>query len=715
MSWKADKSWNVGRILESLLLLCLIISGPVLMGADVDSHKAVKDSPHRIACIGNSVTYGLGLHDRETESYPSQLQKILGENFVVGNFGVNGTTLLTKGHRPYIQSEAYHQALDYKADIVVIDLGLNDTDPRNWPLYRDDFTRDYLNLIHSFKTMNGKTPKVYICLMTPIFHSHPRFKSGTRDWFWQIQKKIELVAKSCGAELIDLHTPLYSRPDLFADALHPDIEGAGIIAKTISSAITGDYGGFKLSPAFSEHMVLQRNQPIELSGTANRQDHIKLNFAGKSSECTTGFDGKWHLALPQTIAGGPYNMQILVNGKIVVDWNDILIGEVWFCSGQSNMAFRLDQSQNGKDESEKVHGENLRLLNFQGITETSDTKWDSTTLKKVNQLFYFQGEWKRCSPKEASSFSAIAYHFGQELRERLHVPVGLILVAVGGAPAEAFIDRYTLEHHPQLVNVLYNWSSNDFIMEWCRQRAMVNISSGKNPLQRHPYMPAYVFEAGISAFRGFPVKGILWYQGESNAHNMEHHEVVFPELIRSWRQFCKNDKLPFVFAQLSSIQRPGWELFRDSQRRMAGTIPNCYMAITSDLGDSLNVHPIHKKEVGHRLALQALQKVYGQSVKADGPIPLKATRIEKSRVEILFGQDQSLQTSDGQSLLELDAAGSDEVFYPISGELKGNKITIINKNDQVITQVRYGWRPFSRGNLVNSYGLPASTFSLNVK
>ncbi len=473
-------------------------------------------------------------------------------------------------------------------------------------------------------------------------------------------------------------------------------------------------GIFKLAPVFGEHMVFQQKKPIEIFGTAAFGDQIRIELGQLSGSCSADLEGKWKLILPNHPVGGPYGMKIYVNGKIVVDWNDILVGEVWFCSGQSNMGFRLDQSQNGLEESEKVLDGNLRLMNFHGIAETSDTNWDSTTLRKVNQLQYFKGTWEKCSPKEAGSFSAIAYHFGKELRERLHVPVGLIQVAVGGAPAEAFIDRYTLEHHPQLVNVMYNWSCNDFIMEWCRQRAMVNISSGNNPLQRHPYMPAYIFEAGISAFQGFPIKGVLWYQGESNAHNVEHHEVVFPELIRSWRQFWKNDQLPFVFAQLSSIQRPGWELFRDSQRRMAGTISNCYMAVTSDLGDSLNVHPVRKKEVGHRMALQALQKVYGQAVNADGPMPLKATRLGKSQVEIFFGTDQNLQTSEGQSLLELEAAGSNDVFYPVSGELKDNRIIILNKNDQVIKQVRYAWRPFSRGNLINRYGLPASTFSLIV-
>ncbi len=702
------------RILKILMLLCLLFPGKVLFASGVFPERVSGPAPQRIACIGNSVTFGYGLGDREKDSYPSQLQRILGENFVVGNFGLNGATLLSKGHRPYIQSEVYRKALEFKPDIVVIDLGLNDTDPRNWPFFKDDFTKDYLDLVHSFKTSAGGDPKVFICRMTPIFHSHPRFKSGTRDWFWQIQESIGIVAKSCNAELIDLHTPLYSRADLFADALHPNVEGAGIIAKTIAAAISGDYGGFRLSRIFSEHMVLQQKNPFKIFGTANVQDHIKVLFAGKSGKCQPRLDGNWSLELPQVAAGGPYNLQILVNDKLTVDWKDILVGEVWFCSGQSNMAFRLDQAQHGKEDAQNASDPNLRLMNYHEIASTSDVKWDSLTLKRINQLDYFQGTWERCSPQESGSFSAIAWHFGRELRERLHVPVGLVQVAVGGAPTEAFIDRYSLEHHPQLVNVLYNWSSNDFIMEWCRQRALVNISLAKNLLQRHPYMPAYVFEAGISEFRGFPVKGVIWYQGESNAHNMEHHEVVFPELIRSWRRFWENDKMPFIFAQLSSIQRPGWENFRDSQRRMAGEISNCYMAVTSDLGDSLNVHPIRKKEVGHRLALQALQKVYGQTLQADGPLPLKVTRIGKSDLEIVFSTNQNLQTSDNKSLRELEAAGSDAVFHPVSGEIKDNRI-IIKTNLQGINKVRYAWRPYTSGNLINKAGLPASTFCLTIK
>ena len=479
-------------------------------------------------------------------------------------------------------------------------------------------------------------------------------------------------------------------------------------------------GLFELAPVFGEHMVFQQKKPIELFGTAAFGDKIRIVFGELSGSCKADVEGKWKLALPNHPAGGPYKLQVYVNDKILVDWKDILVGEVWFCSGQSNMAFRLDQSLNGSAEVEKAMDGNLRLMNFREIASTANVKWDTATLGKVNRFDYFRGTWERCSPKNAADFSAIAYYFGKELRSRLHVPVGLIQVAVGGAPAESFIDKNTLEHHPQLVNVLSGWSNNDLVMEWCRQRALVNIGNGKNPWQRHPYMPAYVFEAGISSFQGFPVKGVIWYQGESNADNPEYHEVVFPELIRSLRQFWKDDRLPFIFAQLSSIQRPGWEIFRDSQRTMAGEIPNCYMAVTSDLGDSLNVHPVRKKEVGHRLALQALQKVYGGTVQtngvvqADGPLPLKAIRIGKSDVEIVFSTSQHLQTSDAKSLQEMEAAGSDAVFHPVAGEMKDNKI-FIKTELQDISKVRYAWRPFTRGNLVNKEGLPASTFCLNVK
>ena len=199
--------------------------GIVIIGLILISHVAFCQKPIdvssyddtiRVACIGNSVTFGYGIADHETNSYPAQLQQMLGSKFDARNFGHSGATLLTKGHNPYVRTSEYNNALDFKPHAVVIHLGLNDTDPRNWPNYRDDFIKDYTDLINNFLSSDvHPKPVVWICKMTPIFHGHPRFKAGTRDWFWQIQNSIEVIAQHNEVGLIDLHTPLYARPDLF--------------------------------------------------------------------------------------------------------------------------------------------------------------------------------------------------------------------------------------------------------------------------------------------------------------------------------------------------------------------------------------------------------------------------------------------------------------------------------------------------------------------
>ncbi len=667
----------------------------------------------RIACIGNSVTYGYGLKNPARKSYPARLQSLMGDDYLVGNFGRNGATLLSKGHNPYIQSEEFHNAVQFQPDIVVIDLGLNDTDPRNWPNFSDDFITDYQNLISRFKTIEGQLPRIYICLMTPVFYGHSRFKSGTRDWFWQIMENIQQVAENTGACLIDLHSPLYKRADLFSDYLHPDAEGAGIIATKVYSYITGDFGGFRLAPVFGEHMVFQQKKPVEVYGISDSKDTIAVLLNGHSSETTAGSDGKWRITMPLLPAGGPYILQIRVNGVLKVDWNDILSGEVWFCSGQSNMEFELKFSENGQSEAQNASDSRLRFFNYKGFIRTDYVQFDSISLERINHLSYFEGSWQTCTPGSASKFSAIGYYFGSSLRQKLGVPVGLILVAVGGAPIEAFIDRKSLEFHPVLVDVFLNRSKNDFIFEWVRQRTSTNNALSGNPLQRHPYDPAYIFESGIDPLGSFPVQGVIWYQGESNAHHPELYRTSFTELVQSWRKFWKNPQLPIFFAQLSSLDRPTWPHFRDVQRQLADRIPHTALVVTSDVGDSLNVHPVRKKQVGQRFALQAFDKVYNLYVASDGPVPLK-TRETREKLILSFGSARKLKTSDGKSLSELEIAGLDAVFRPASGILKRNKIVIKEPGDK-ITAVRYGWKPYSRGNLVNESGLPASTFKVYTK
>jgi len=565
-------------------------------------------------------------------------------------------------------------------------------------------------------------PKVWLngkVIAPPRWH-HPGLGAKTEeipfeDENYSSRKPVKIVLKK-GWNKVLLKIPQSGKSWKWMFTFVPVRELGGRIREVDGLKYSTDQqlssGLFELAPVYGEHMVFQQNQPIGIHGKAGMNDQIRVVFARQTGQCSTGVDGRWEIMLPKIPAGGPYPLQISVNGKAVVDWKDILVGEVWFCSGQSNMEFRLDQSAHGPDAARNAKDSQLRLLNYHGIAATADVVWDTTLLKRLNNLHYFEGAWQRNAPKEAAAFSAIAWHFGRELRQRLGIPVGLVQVAVGGAPAEAFVDRRSLSRM-----IGYNGQSASFFddgwaMEWCRSRAKKNISLANNSLQKHPYFPSYIFDAGISALEGFPVKGVIWYQGESNAHNIGQHEIVFNALISSWRKFWRNEELPFIFAQLSSLQRPGWEQFRDSQRRMAEKNPHTPMVVTSDLGDSLNVHPVRKEEVGHRFALQALQKVYGLSVKADGPVPVKAV-VKKDRTELEFNFANELQTSDNLLIRELEIAGSDGVFHPVTGELSGNKIFIRNASKD-LKQVRYGWRPYSRGNLINESGLPATTFSIMI-
>jgi sialate O-acetylesterase len=245
-------------------------------------------SPIKVACIGNSVTYGYGHANPNETSYPQQLSKLLGDGYKVGNFGKSGATLLNKGHRPYTQQPECKAALEFAPDIAVIHLGLNDTDPRNWPNYKDEFIPDYMALIDTLRDINPAV-KVYVCRMTPIFHWHRRFKSGTRDWYWQIQSTIEDIAKLSQSELIDLQEILYNRPDLMPDALHPNTEGAGLIAQRVYGHISGNFGGLQMPTIYSDHMVIQRGVPFRLSGTTNAGKTVVAKLGSSPKAAANSF------------------------------------------------------------------------------------------------------------------------------------------------------------------------------------------------------------------------------------------------------------------------------------------------------------------------------------------------------------------------------------------------------------------------------------------
>lgn len=681
-----------------LLFILCIISVP-----DVFAKKNCV----RVACVGNSITYGTGLADREKDSYPVKLQQLLGDGYMVQNFGKPGATLLSKGHLPYIDQPEYQNALSFVPDIVVIHLGINDTDPRNWPNFRDDFIPDYKSLIASFRAVNPEC-KIYVARMTPIVHTHPRFESGTRDWHAEIQYAIEIFANHSDAYLIDFYEPLHAYPYMFPDAVHPNEEGAMILAKTVYQSISGNFGGLHMADIWTDNMVLQRNSPLVIKGIANAGSMVTVKIDTLQQTVETPYNGHWEVVFKPLEAGGPYTLSVTTNNKESLVYKNVLVGEVWLCSGQSNMEFYLKDCTTGKEGVVSATNNNIRFYDMKAAWRTDAKEWDINVLDSLNHLQYYRCTgWESATPESAADFSAIAYYFGKMLQDSLNVPVGLICNAVGGSPTEAWIDRSVLEK--DFLSVLKDWKHNDFIQPWVRERAQLNIKKSGNSAQRHPYEPCFLFEAGIQSLDRFPVKGVIWYQGESNAHNKDAHARLFELLVSSWRKQWNNDSLPFYYVQLSSLNRPSWPWFRDSQRRLMQEIPHVGMVVSSDKGDSLDVHPRDKKEIGERLAYAALSESYGHDVVPYGPL-FDTVVFENQYACINFKYAAGLKTSDGNPVSTFEIAGADLIFYPAKAEIAGEKVKVSSPHVSTPKYVRYGWQPFTRANLINGAGLPASTF-----
>ena len=512
-------------------------------------------------------------------------------------------------------------------------------------------------------------------------------------------------------------------------------------------------------------MVLQRGQRLDIHGTANAGSVIHVTVSGKNHQGqlitreatdTTDNRGNWTVFLkPLTNTKADYTMTVscqdlkatktnrtnhdanndslywpglapwseqanmtVVKRPVAVTrskgaptssltFHHVAAGEVWLCSGQSNMGFMLSQSDTGNRDIPQATDPDLRLYNMQWRWDTYAQQWPLAVLDSVDRLEYLQPtSWQTAKPEKVAQFSAVAYYFGRMLRDSLRVPVGLVCNAVGGSPIESWIDRQTLE--TRFPSILQNFNWNDFIQPWVRSRALENVGADTTRLRRHPFMPVYCYEAGILPLSQYPIKGVVWYQGESNAHNFEAHEKLFPLLVRSWRHHWHNPKLPFYYVQLSSLNRPSWPWFRDSQRRLM-RLPHTGMVVSTDCGDSLDVHYHHKQPIGERLARWALARDYGHDLTPSGPLFNSAVR-EGDTLVVSFRYGEGLTTSDGQAPRTFEIAHDDGVFYPATATIQGNHVRLTAPGVKAPRYVRYGWQPFTRANLVNADKLPASTF-----
>lgn len=663
----------------------------------------------RVACIGDSVTYGYGIENRQENCYPEQLQQLLGADYKVANFGYSGATMLKNGHKPYWEKEVFEKSKKFDPNIVIIHLGLNDQGKNNWPQHKDNFERDYLEMINLYKNLPSK-PMVMICKMTPTFSGHHWFEEGMRENFQEIQSKIQKIAKKASVNIIDLHETLYRFPEYFSDNLHPTKEGARIIAQKVFKAITGNYGGLKLPILYGENMVIQRNEPISFEGTANFNETVIVKFNNQKKVIKANFDGNWSVKFDSEKAGGPYTLEFITSRKSI-RINKVFVGEVWLASGQSNMDFKVRDMENGAKVLKDSLNSNVHLFSMDGKALSSDSFTKDDLMNCNAKDFFYNSGWSTSKANSLKNFSAIAYSFAHNLQKKLNIPVGIICNAIGGSPIQSWISRESMEKQHQTINLLNDTRLNPMVDHWVSERIELNmeIKSQNKIKSRHPYEPTFLFDAGITKIKDYNIRGVIWYQGESNAEQVELHSKLFKLLVRDWRFHFKNPELDFYFVQLSSLERHTWGRFRDSQRKLL-EIPNTAMVVTLDIGHKTDVHPKKKWIIGERLSKVALNRNYNFLNEFSGPL-LDFVNVKRGKLEVHFNHAKGLKTSNGDKVKDVFVANSDKIFVPAKTKIKNDKLIVWSKEIKSPRYVKYGYTPFTNGNLINKYHLPASTFS----
>lgn len=482
------------------------------------------------------------------------------------------------------------------------------------------------------------------------------------------------------------------------------------------------FSQLRVAPVFSGNMVLQRNKPVHIWGIAAPGKRVTVSFAGQQKSVSVQPDSTWNVSLKKQAANiHPQTLILSCDGEKLVLEN-ILIGDVWLCSGQSNMEWPMEKEMHWKEESKIANQPLIRLNNpppagryVYGVPYTDSLN------KRLNTTDFYQWQpWRICDSNTVKDMSAVAYYFAKTIVEKEGVPIGLINLSIGGAPIETFISREALDKR-FAAKVQGNWLENEALPKWIRERGKQNV--GNNPAGykddlglNHAYKPGFAYESGVKPLLPFPIKGVLWYQGESNSleqERVEEYKDLLHLLINDYRKGWKQPSMPFYWVQLSSIdtahyQSQFWPQFRDEQRRLLAKIKNGGMAVSSDIGFKNNVHPTNKKAVGERLSRWALKQVYGENIVPSGPLPLQA-RYENGNVIVTFRYADGLRTADGKALRGFSFDGQTDV----KAVIQTNRV-LMPASTKPAT-VYYGWKPFSDANLVNEERLPASTFKLDVK
>lgn len=475
----------------------------------------------------------------------------------------------------------------------------------------------------------------------------------------------------------------------------------------------------RLASPFTDHAVLQRDSAVPVWGKAEPGTKLTVQFAGQEQVATADPMGKWSVKLEPLPASAEGRELIVKSEAESAKISDVLVGEVWICSGQSNMAWSVKQSLGGDEAIAAAGDGQLRLFNAQSRAE--DLPQES-----------IGGQWAVDSSQSAAGFSGVAYFFGKELRAKLGVPVGLIRSAVGGTVAEAWTPKGDLEANPTLQPLLEQQAKNvaaypaqlaawkekeaEHLKNW--EAEVAKAKAENKPEPRKPAAPAdpalsanrpsALYNGSIAPFVPYALRGAIWYQGEANSGRGQQYQTLFPAMITGWRKAWGRGDFPFLFVQIAPHNRMSPEV-REAQRLTVQTTQNTAMAVTIDVGDAADIHPRAKQPVGQRLALAARALAYGEKVVYSGP-DYDSISVTGNKASLGFKHVGGGLVAKEGGLQGFTIAGADGNFVPAKAEIVGETVVVSSDAVSAPIQVRYGWVNVPVGTLWNKDGLPASPF-----
>jgi sialate O-acetylesterase len=499
--------------------------------------------------------------------------------------------------------------------------------------------------------------------------------------------------------------------------------GLGLAASLFAADVRSLRADVKLPAIFGNHMVLQRDQKDRLWGKADAGEEIAVSINDQTKTTKAGDDGRWSVTLDPLPAGGPH--KLTVKGKNTVTFEDVLVGEVWICSGQSNMEWKVGGANDADLESLSANFPKIRFITVPKVG-TQEPKDD------------FKGEWRACTPDSAKAFSAVGFFFGRQIHETIGVPIGLIDDSWGGSACEAWIRRDLLEKDPKYQPLMEAWAKRENSLPEARAKYAKDLAEykeaeakakeegrrpGRPPQDPDAQMtgnarPGNIYNGTLKPTLGYGMRGAIWYQGESNAARAYQYRELFPLMIQSWRDEWNIGDFSFYWVQLADFmaerQAPSdssWAELREAQTLTMNRLPKTGQAVIIDLGEAQDIHPRNKLDVARRLARWALAKDYGVHVPYQSPT-YKSMEKNDNKIILTFEQTGGgLKPFDVPELKGFTIANGDHKFVAAKAKLLGgNKVEVWSDEVSDPAAVRYAWADNPICNLYSKEGLPLTPF-----